>query len=107
MAMRHGGGRFGTVWSGEWGGAMGSLRWYIPDMIQSLELIADEDGGLHLPSDLVLSPGTRAFLVVERDASGSPQLGVGEKRRTAVRFDALRLKTRDLKWTRDEVYDRS
>jgi len=58
--------------SGE--GATGSLRWYIPSMIQSLELIADENGGLHLPSDLVLPPGTRAILVVELDAS-RPQPG--------------------------------
>jgi len=55
----------------------GLAWWYIPSMIQSLELIADDNGGLHLPSDLVLSPGTRAILVVERDAS-KPQPGWGK-----------------------------
>lgn len=59
-------------------------------MIQSLELIADEKGGLHLPLDLVVAPGTRAILVLERDSSkpARPGWGKGWIRRISEDFDA-------------------
>ena len=59
-------------------------------MIQSLELIADEHGGLHLPPDLILRPGAKALLVLERPPHRPTRPGWGKVwvRRVADDFDA-------------------